>query len=98
MPSEETEKAVIESVELALDEVLGIRLKDALFWRLEQNHGFKKTDIPRNPKRFIALLGEIFGDGALAIERVVVKRLQAMKNVKGDRLASAINELSKKSP
>jgi len=64
-----------ESIDQALDDLLGRRAKEAIYDYLERNYSLARDDIPKNMEKFFRLTGETFGKASRTIARCIVKRL-----------------------
>jgi len=68
------DKFFIEAVDEGLNS-LGESGRQMIFFHLENSYSSKKHDIPRKPEAFAAALEEIFGEGALILEKLIAKSL-----------------------
>lgn len=66
------EKALIEAVDEGLL-TLGESGREVVYFRLRFSYAIGKEDIPSHPEIFIECLRSIFGSGAKAIEKVIIK-------------------------
>lgn len=64
-----------ESIDQALDDLLGRRAKEAIYDYLERNNSLARDDIPKNMEKFFRLTEETFGKASRTIARCIVKRL-----------------------
>jgi len=64
-----------ESIDQALDDLLGRRAKEAIYDYLERNYSLARDDISKNMEKFFRLTEETFGRGSRTIARCIVKRL-----------------------
>jgi len=71
---EEFEKLFMEAVDESLKS-LGESCRQMVFFHLENTYSVKRKDIPKKPKAFAEGLEKIFGEGALVLEKIVVKTL-----------------------
>jgi len=70
----EFEKLFMEAVDEGLTS-LGESCRHMVFFYLENTYSIKRQDIPKKPKAFAEGLEKIFGEGALVIEKIIVKTL-----------------------
>ena len=68
------DKFFIEAVDEGLNS-LGEGGRQMIFFHLENSYSIKKHDIPKKPETFAAALEEIFGEGALILEKLIAKSL-----------------------
>lgn len=68
------EKLLMEAVDESLT-VLPKSGREMLFFHLERSFSLKKHDIPKKPEIFATALEQIFGAGALILEKLIVKNL-----------------------
>lgn len=68
------EKALVEAVDEGLL-MLGESGKEVVFFRLRHAYALSKEDVPSHPEIFNECLRKIFGSGAKAIEKAIIKSL-----------------------
>jgi len=68
------EKALVEAIDEGLL-MLGESGREVVYFHLRHYYGFTKEDVPSNPHILVRCLEKIFGMGARAIERDVIKSL-----------------------
>jgi hypothetical protein len=66
------EDVLLEAVERGLH-LLGESAAQVIFYNLDTRYSLSKPEIPRKPERFVKALGDMFGDGAETIEKLVVR-------------------------
>jgi len=74
VPPTNFEEIFLVAIEEGLSS-LGNSPKQAIFFHLENSFKIRKTNIPTNLVGFAKALEEIFGPGALYLEKLIVKRL-----------------------
>ncbi|MGB9676468.1 MAG: hypothetical protein ACPL0C_04700 [Candidatus Bathyarchaeales archaeon] len=68
------EKALVEAVDEGLL-MLGESGREVVYFHLRHYYGFTKDDVPSNPQILVRCLEKIFGVGARAVERDIIKSL-----------------------
>lgn len=68
------EKALVEAVDESLL-MLGENGKEVVYFRLRHTYAISKEDVPSHPEIFVECLRNIFGSGAKAIEKAIIKSL-----------------------
>jgi len=58
-----------------LVDVLGIRVREAIYDYLERNHSLARSDVSIHLEVFMRLLEKLFGKGGKTIERSIIRRL-----------------------
>ena len=64
-----------QCIDEVLSDLLGTRVREAIYDYLERNHGLSRSDIPRHMNKFCELLEEAFGKGSKTIGKAVIRRL-----------------------
>jgi hypothetical protein len=68
---------LLDSIEQSLTELLGIKVREAVFGHLARNSLLTRSDVSRNPAKLSTLLRKVFGRGQITIEKHIVRRLYA---------------------
>ncbi|MEM2262813.1 MAG: hypothetical protein QXT10_03080 [Candidatus Bathyarchaeia archaeon] len=68
------EKALTEAVDEGLL-MLGESGREVVYFRLRHSYAMDKEDVPTHPEIFIKCLQGIFGEGAKALEKAIIKIL-----------------------
>ncbi|MCS7124968.1 MAG: hypothetical protein NZ932_06125 [Candidatus Bathyarchaeota archaeon] len=68
------EKAFTEAVDEGLL-MLGESGREVVYFRLRHSHALSKEDLPSHQEIFVECLRDIFGSGAKAIEKTIIKSL-----------------------
>ncbi|MFQ6074060.1 MAG: hypothetical protein ACE5KC_02460 [Candidatus Bathyarchaeia archaeon] len=68
------DKLFMEAVDESLT-VLPKSGREMLFFHLERGFSIERNNIPKKPEIFIAALEQIFGAGALVLQKLIVKNL-----------------------
>ncbi|MEM2106113.1 MAG: hypothetical protein QXV21_06605 [Candidatus Bathyarchaeia archaeon] len=68
------EKALVEAVDEGLL-MLGESGREVVYFHFKHYYGFTKEDVPSNPQILVRCLEKIFGLGARAVERDILKSL-----------------------
>jgi hypothetical protein len=73
---------------------------DVILYHLEVRHGLKLEDVPKNPRKFAAAMGDMFGDGAKPIFLAILRELLlcSYRGVEFTPLAAALTDALGKSP
>jgi len=85
MQKTEVKKDLDKLLEEAVDEglnVLGNSGKQMLFFHLEKSFSLKKNEILKKPETFTVAIEEIFGAGALVLERLIIKSVYSKLGLK----------------
>ena len=99
MSEDEIVEILEGSVDAALSE-LGEGIKKAIYYHLEHEFGLKVKDIPYNLTLLSKGLRFLLGDGALTVERMIIRRFQAeaaRRNLKPEEVIKVIKELGRSS-
>jgi hypothetical protein len=64
-----------DCIDHVLCEVLGIKVKEAIYDYMERNYAVAKKDIPTNMGKFFTLTEEALGSGSRTLARCIVKRM-----------------------
>jgi hypothetical protein len=80
-------KSLLQTIDDSLNQVLGEAVTQQIYSFLEQKCRIKPEDIPNNLEGFQFTLKEIFGAGALIIEKTIMEKLYS-------RLSSTNEEVS----
>jgi len=74
-----TAKSLDDLLQQCIDEVLsdllGTRVREAVYDHLERNHALSRNDIPKHVNKFLELLEETFGKGSKTIAKAIIRRL-----------------------
>jgi hypothetical protein len=70
----ERDQQLVECVDKALDNY-GDSVKQVIYWKLENTFGVKKKAIPENPEKMVATLEDMFGHGAMLIEKSILNEI-----------------------
>jgi len=68
---------LLDSIEQSLTELLGRKVREALFDNLARDSLLARSDVSRNPAKLSTLLRGVFGRGEITIEKHIVRRLYA---------------------
>jgi len=74
-------KVLIEAIDAGLF-MLGEYGRDLIYSRLKDSYGLIKDDIPDHIEIFIKFIKEIFGHGAVAIEKEIISHLSKKLEIK----------------
>jgi len=74
MPHQEFDNALIKAVDFAFQS-LGNSSQHAFYYHLEKAAHIKKTEIPERIREFKSFMRHVFNDGAIFIERLILKEL-----------------------
>lgn len=66
---------LLDSIEQSLTELLGTKVREAVFDYLARVSLLARSDVSRNPAKLSTLLGRVFGRGEITIEKRIVRRL-----------------------
>jgi len=69
------QKALVEAIDESLLVMLGENGKEVVYFRLKHSYALGKEDIPFHPEIFVECLRKIFGSGAVAVEKAVIRNL-----------------------
>jgi hypothetical protein len=86
---EKLKKHLLQTIDDSLNQLLGETVTQKIYRYLEEKHYIKREDIPNNLEGFQFTLKEIFGAGALVIEKTIMEKLYS-------RLSNANNKISLK--
>jgi hypothetical protein len=67
-------EALLEAVDYGLM-VLGEIVRQAIYERIEKDHGLKRTEIPERLEAFHKALGSVLGVSAKTVEKLIAKNL-----------------------
>ena len=67
-------EALLEAVDYGLS-VLGEIVRQAIYGRVEKDHGLKRADIPEQLEAFHKALGSVLGASTKTVERLIAKNL-----------------------
>lgn len=70
----ERDQKLLERIDKALDNY-GESVKQVIYWKLENTFGVKKKAIPQYPEKLVATLEEMFGHGAILIEKSILNEV-----------------------
>jgi hypothetical protein len=73
-----------EALLKAIDEsllVLGVSVKQAIYYHIEHYYNVKREEIPIKLKEFYEALKSIFGFGSKIIEKLIIKNLYTILNL-----------------
>jgi len=70
----EFREALLESVDYGLL-VLGEIVRQAIYERIEKDHGIKRAEIPERLEAFHKALGSVLGVSAKTVERLIARNL-----------------------
>lgn len=73
--SEGLKKRLLQSIDDSLNQILGETVTQKIYSFLEEKRHMKPEDIPNNLEGFQFTLKEIFGAGALIIEKIIMEKL-----------------------
>ena len=65
---------MLEAVDYGLM-VMGERVRQAIYERIEKDHGIKRAEIPERLEAFHTALGNVLGVSAKMVERLIAKNL-----------------------
>ena len=71
------DEALIDSIDTALPDILGIRARETIYDRFALELRLAKEDIPEHLVEFREVLKTAFGSGAPLVERFIARRLYA---------------------
>lgn len=69
------ESAILDSIDEAIEDLLGADVRDAIYDNLERRNLLPKIELPNHLDIFCQLLDETFGRGSRTIERAIARRL-----------------------
>lgn len=72
----ERDQKLVDCVDKALDNY-GESVKQVIYWKLENTFGVKKKAIPEHPEKLVATLEEMFGHGAMLIEKSILNEISS---------------------
>lgn len=75
---------------------MGESVKYAIYWHLEHTFGLKKSKIPSRPKEFLRALENIYGVGALVIEKGIVREINKEFGIEANDLVEAVKKAKSK--
>jgi hypothetical protein len=67
-------EALLEAVDYGLS-VLGEIVRQAIYERIEKDHGIKRAEIPERLEAFHTALGSVLGISAKTVERLIARNL-----------------------
>jgi hypothetical protein len=73
-------RALLEAVDEGFL-ALGVSVRQALYWRLENRFSIKRDEIPNKPKEFAEALKNIFGAGTEILLKIIIKRFYKKLNL-----------------
>lgn len=85
---------LLQCIDKALDG-FGSSAKNAIFWRMTIVHNSSRSEVISDPRRFVQVIREAFGAGALSIETSIIHEIKKkfMISERGSRdLVNAISE------
>ena len=74
MEPAEYRQILLEAVDYGLM-VLGEIVRQAIYQRIEKDHGLKRADIPEQLEAFHKALGSVLGVSAKTVERLIARNL-----------------------
>lgn len=87
------EDIVVKMVEEGLD-VLGENVGRVILHHLEISYSLKRNQIAGRPDLFVKALGDVFGEGSLIIERILVETIsQKMGIPLGKKLCEVVRRM-----
>ena len=91
----ESRRKILEYIDKSM-ELFGENAKTAIYWRMENEFGLKRDEIPSKPEAFARFLEVMFGHGSKIVVRMTIqkmKQISGFKNLPSDNLAKAIREI-----
>lgn len=71
----EFDQMLIDSVDQALGDLLGSRIRDQIYDYLAAHHNYGREEIPQRINDFYAFLENTFASGSKTIGRTIIRRL-----------------------
>ena len=71
----DNDRLFLETVDEVLDDLLGRKVRTAIYDYLERNYYIAREDVPKRLGDFLMILERNFGPSAKTIERTIAKRL-----------------------
>lgn len=87
-------RVILECIERGLDS-FGQNVRLVLYWKMEQDLGLRRDDIPFKPELFAKSVEKMFGPGSRIVERVIAREIKRSSGVVMDDMVSAIMELKR---
>ncbi len=75
MTAKSLDDLLVVCIDEALIDLLGSRVREAIYDYLERNHSLSRSEIPKHLNIFLGLLTETFGTGSKIIGNAIIKRL-----------------------
>jgi len=75
MTAKSLDDLLVVCIDEALIDLVGSRVREAIYDYLERNHSLSRVEIPRHLNIFLGLLTETFGTGSKIIGKAIIKRL-----------------------
>lgn len=69
------QNVIIECVDECLKE-LGESVRKVIYFHLERSFGINRNEIPVQPEAFCQAMRSIFGQGAIVIERLIMRKIR----------------------
>ena len=69
------DKLFLEAIDVSLDRCFGMEIRNLVYVFLRASVSLERKSIPRAPSAFVSGLEKLFGSGATAIEKAIVKEL-----------------------
>ncbi|MEM3703345.1 MAG: hypothetical protein QXX79_02840 [Candidatus Bathyarchaeia archaeon] len=92
------EAVLIETVDEALQAILGESGKEVVYYYLQNAYALRKENIPENLEAFTEFLNRLFGAGAKLIENTILKNLCHKLGIKPEKAENTkLTEFIKKS-
>ncbi len=80
-------KCLLQTIDESLNQVLGGIATQKIYLFLEEKHHLKIEDIPNNLEDFQVTLNEIFGRGALVIEKTIMEKLYSRLSISNEKVS-----------
>ena len=84
---EELKKCLLQTIDEGLNQILGGIVTQKIYLFLEEKHHLKIEDIPNNLEDFQVTLNEIFGRGALLIEKTIMENLYSRLSISNEKVS-----------
>jgi hypothetical protein len=84
----------LASIDRGLD-AFGSNVRLVVYFELNRLFGISREEIPLKPDRLVETIDELFGVGAFAVSRAILKELEASSGIKGlsqQNLLTALRE------
>jgi hypothetical protein len=80
-------KRLLLAIDDGLNQALGDIATKNVYWLLEQKCHLKPKEIPNNLERFQDILKEVFGTGALIIEKAIMENLYSQFSSTNEKIS-----------